>query len=181
MWTKIRRLSNGSPLFAHKRYIRLVQHKAGRYGGLKSDHRHYRVWLKLKATNLDLVYPLVSWLYAAKWGRPARCLICMLRSCLAMMLCGQTSFDDWVQLMRDDPFYALISGFDPDNVPGVGTFYDFQDRLLPAIPNLKSLGRSRGNIQLQLFNHKVEKMVPIIKTQIAGQGTNIIEKSLSGP
>jgi hypothetical protein len=108
----------------------LVHHKAGRYGGLKSDHRHYQVWLKLKATNLEPVYPVASWLYAAKWGRPARCLVCMLRSCLAMMLCGQTSFDDWVQLMRDEPFYALISGFDPEDVPGVGTFYDFQDRLL---------------------------------------------------
>lgn len=47
-----------------------------------------------------------------------------------MMLCGETSFDDWVKLMRDEPFYALISGFEPDQVPGVGTFYDFQDRLL---------------------------------------------------
>jgi hypothetical protein len=54
----------------------------------------------------------------------------MLRSCLAMMLCGQTSFDEWVKQMRDEPFYALISGFDPKAVPGVGTFYDFQDRLL---------------------------------------------------
>jgi hypothetical protein len=54
----------------------------------------------------------------------------MFRSCVAMMLCGQTSFDEWVKLMRDEPFYALISGFEPEDVPGVGTFYDFQDRLL---------------------------------------------------
>jgi hypothetical protein len=108
----------------------LVHHKAGQFGGLKSDHRHYQVWLKLKATNLDPIYPLVSWLYAGAWGRPARCLVSMFRSCLAMLLCGQSSFDDWVKLMRDDPFYALISGFAPDDVPGVGTFYDFQDRLL---------------------------------------------------
>ncbi len=54
----------------------------------------------------------------------------MLRSCLAMILCGITSFDVWVQMMRTDPFYALISGFDPIDTPGVGTFYDFQDRLL---------------------------------------------------
>jgi hypothetical protein len=54
----------------------------------------------------------------------------MLRSCLAMMLCGVTSFDTWVAMMLDEPFYALISGFDPRDVPGVGTFYDFQDRLL---------------------------------------------------
>lgn len=110
--------------------MRFVGHKARRCGGLKSSHRHYPVWLKLKATNLEQVYQLVRGLYAPAWGRPARCLISMLRSCLAMMLCGQTGFDEWVAQMRDEPFYALISGFDPNDVPGVGTFYDFQDRLL---------------------------------------------------
>jgi hypothetical protein len=54
----------------------------------------------------------------------------MLRSCLDMMLCGITSFTVWVAMMRDDRFYALISGFHPDDTPGVGTFYDFQNRLL---------------------------------------------------
>jgi hypothetical protein len=110
--------------------VRFVQHKAGRFGGLKSDHRHYQVWLKLQGTDLEPIYPIIRWLYATGWGRPARCLVSMFRSCLAMMLCGQTSFDQWVKLMRDEPFYALMSGFDPADVPGVGTFYDFQDRLL---------------------------------------------------
>jgi len=119
-----------SPLFSHKHYVRYVRHKARHYGGLKSDHRHYAVWLKLQATNLDQAYPLVKGLYAPAFGRPARCLLKMLRSCLAMMLCGETSFDKWVKLMRDEPFYALLSGFDPSDVPGVGTFYDYQDRLL---------------------------------------------------
>ena len=48
-----------------------------------------------------------------------------------------------------------------------------------AIPNLK-LSRSRRDIQFELCNHKIEEMVPTIKTQIAGQSSNIIEKSLSG-
>jgi len=110
--------------------VRFVRHKARGYGGLNTDHRHYQVWRKLQATNLDGVYPLVSRLYDPSQGRPARCPLALLRSCLAMMLCGQTSFQDWVQQMRDEPFYALLSGFDPADVPGVGTFYDFQDRLL---------------------------------------------------
>jgi len=129
-YVKNRRLDNGFSFFSHKHYVRFVRHKAKQYGGLKRDHRHYRVWLKLQATNLEQVYPLVRGLYAPAWGCPARCLISMFRSCLAMMLCGETSFDEWVKLMRDEPFYALLSGFDPNDVPGVGTFYDFQDRLL---------------------------------------------------
>ena len=118
------------PLFRHKHYVRFVRHKANRYGGLRTDHRHYQVWLKLKETNLDAAYPLLSGPYSADQGCPARPPSCMLRSCLAMTLCGETSFDEWVALMRDEPYYALISGFDPVKVPGVGTFYDFQDRLL---------------------------------------------------
>lgn len=33
-------------------------------------------------------------------------------------------------MMRDEPFYALLSVFHSQDTPGVGTFYDFQDRLL---------------------------------------------------
>jgi hypothetical protein len=117
-------------LYSHKRYLRFVRAKAGQSGGFRTDHRHYQVWRKLQATNLDLANPLFGALYCQERGRPARCPLSLFRSCLAMLLVGETSFDDWVALMRDEPFYALISGFAPDDVPGVGTFYDFQDRLL---------------------------------------------------
>jgi hypothetical protein len=118
------------PPFPHKHYLRFVLNKAGRYGGLRTHHRHFRVWRKLKATDLDAAYPILAALYTKNEGRLARDPVCMLRSCLAMMFCGVTSFTLWVKMMRDDPFYALISGFHPEDVPGVGTFYDFQDRLL---------------------------------------------------
>ncbi len=118
------------PPFPHKQYVRLVGRQAKRHGGLRVEHRHYQVWRKLKETNLDAAYPLLAVLFCLNRGRPARHPVCMLRSCLAMMLCGISSFSLWVQIMRDEPFYALISGFDPATVPGVGTFYAFQDRLL---------------------------------------------------
>ncbi len=51
-----------------------------------------------------------------------------------MMLCGVTALDRWVLQMREQPFYAMISGFDPAHVPGVGTFYDFMNRLLGLDP-----------------------------------------------
>ncbi|UCC61476.1 MAG: hypothetical protein JSV36_11735 [Anaerolineae bacterium] len=118
------------PPFKHKQFVRFVRHKAGRYGGLRTEHRHFQVWRKLQATNLDAAYAILAPLYAANKGRPARHPICMLRSCLAMMLCGVTSFTVWVKMMHADAFYALISGFHPQDLPGVGTFYDFQDRPL---------------------------------------------------
>jgi hypothetical protein len=121
------------PSFSHKQYIRFVRNKAHRYGGLRTDHRHFQVWRKLEQTDLDLAYPILATLYSDNRGRLARHPVCMFRACLAMMECGVTSFDVWRQMMHDDPFYALISGFHPADVPGVGTFYDFQDRLVQRL------------------------------------------------
>ena len=53
-----------------------------------------------------------------------------MRAWLVMLECHITSVDVWVQRLREQPFDALLCGFAPDEVPGVGTFYDFQDRLL---------------------------------------------------
>ena len=124
-------------LFSHKQYVRFVR----RHGGLRTTHRHYHVWQKLAATNLDAAYPILAALYCVDWGRVARHPVCMLRSCLAMMMCGVTSFDVWVAMMRDEPFYALMSGFDPQDQPGVGTFYDFQDRLLQRLRQPRTVRR----------------------------------------
>jgi hypothetical protein len=110
--------------------VRFAHNRFRRSGGLRTDHRHFLVWQKLRQTNLDPAHPLLSVLYSDRQGRPARDPVSMLRSCLTMMECGVTSFDVWVKMMHDDPFYAIISGFDPRDIPGVGTFYDFQDRLL---------------------------------------------------
>ena len=70
--------------FSHKQYLRFVQHRAGRSGGLPTGHRHYQIWGKLRQTNLDLAQPLLASLYTPDQGRPARSPVCMLRSCLAM-------------------------------------------------------------------------------------------------
>jgi hypothetical protein len=58
-----------------------------------------------------------------------------------MIECDVTSFDVWVPMMHDESFYAIISGFDPDDIPGVGTFYDFQDRLLKRLRQHRTVKR----------------------------------------
>jgi len=40
-----------------------------------------------------------------------------------------SSIDDWVKKLKAFPLWAILSGFSPDDVPGVGTFYDFLKRL----------------------------------------------------
>jgi hypothetical protein len=71
----------------------------------------------------------------------------MLRSCLLMLECHITSVEVWVKRLNEKPLYALMSGFEPDQVPGVGTFYDFQDRVLQLnepVLNLECRPRRRS-------------------------------------
>jgi hypothetical protein len=60
------------PHFPHKHYVHFVCNKAIRYGGLHTDHRHFQVWCKLKATNLDPAYPILASLYSTDQGRIAQ-------------------------------------------------------------------------------------------------------------
>ena len=53
----------------------------------------------------------------------------MLRSLLLSIAFKITSIPKWVNEMRVCPLYAILSGFSPGDTPGVGTFYDFIDRL----------------------------------------------------
>ena len=62
-------------------------------------------------------------------GRPPRLPSAMWRSMMVMAELKVTRFTTWVEMMRTTPVYAIISGFDPANVPGFATFYDFMHRL----------------------------------------------------
>lgn len=67
----------------------------------------------------------------SKFGPSPRQPSDMLRS---MLLCmyegrGNYSYTQWAEHLKTSPFLAIVSGFEPRDVPGVGTFYDFLDRL----------------------------------------------------
>ncbi|MBW8352200.1 transposase, partial [Bacillus sp. IITD106] len=54
----------------------------------------------------------------------------MMRSYLLLLLAKPTlSITEWVDELHRVPFYAIMSGFEPGDVPGIGTFYDFFHRL----------------------------------------------------
>ncbi len=67
----------------------------------------------------------------------------MLRSFVAMILAGVTSIRVWVEMLAKEPFYAVASGFTPGDTPGVGTFYDFQNRLLGGAPEARTRRTTR--------------------------------------
>ena len=53
----------------------------------------------------------------------------MQRSYLLSIDFKINSITDWVATMKTNPLYAILSGFEFGNTPGIGTFYDFFNRL----------------------------------------------------
>ena len=80
--------------------------------------------------NLDLsmVDEFMSDRYSVFGPRP-RLPSSMLRSMLLSLVFKKTGFTDWSAELKMNPLAAILSGFHPDDTPGVGTFYDFTDRL----------------------------------------------------
>ena len=96
--------------------------------------------------NLDLSYTdeLLATKYS-KFGPAPRTPSCMQRSYLLSIDFKVHSITDWAAQLKINPLYAILSGFNFGNTPGVGTFYDFfrklwdsdSDNLSPHIRPLK--------------------------------------------
>lgn len=100
--------------------------------------------LKLWSADLTGIVDLLKSRYTkSNRGAPPKDAVSMLRSLILMTLTGETRIPNWVDTLRSDAFYAILSGFLPacfspcnaggipaDPIPGVGTFYDFMDRLI---------------------------------------------------
>jgi hypothetical protein len=80
--------------------------------------------------NLDLSYTdeLMRSKYSP-FGPKPRTPSCMQRSYLLSIAFKVTSITEWVAQLKINPLYAILSGFDVSDTPGVGTFYDFFSRL----------------------------------------------------
>lgn len=80
--------------------------------------------------NLDLSYTdkLLCSKYSV-YGPKPRTPSCMQRSYLLSIDFKVSSLTDWAAQLKINPLYAILSGFNVGDTPGVGTFYDFMDRL----------------------------------------------------
>jgi len=79
--------------------------------------------------DLSLVAEIVAPYYSKSCGAAARDPVDMFRSLLLMELLHERSIDTWVKSLRSTPLFAILCGFLPQDIPGVGTFYDFIRRL----------------------------------------------------
>ena len=80
--------------------------------------------------NLDSAIPILESVYSPVHRRTARDPVCMLRFMLLMALFKVSSITHWVKQVRSIPFLAILAGFAPDDIPGVGTCYDFMRRII---------------------------------------------------
>ena len=65
-----------------------------------------------------------------------------------------TIVDKWAETLETVPLYAALGGFDRDSTPGVGTIYDFSNRLwIASSPHLMKKNQFIG------LNNQAEKTI----------------------
>jgi len=114
---------------------------------IKTITQNSELIAKMYLTDLTEVRELMKPLYSEKpRGEKPRDPVTMLRSCILMKETHETSVTKWVDTLKTNDSYAILSGFKPDDVPGVGTFYDFIDRLFGIDDDKKQQLKERTRI-----------------------------------
>jgi len=98
------------------------------FGNFWQEHK--REFLIMASLNLDAGLKILESVYSPVHRRPARDPVCMLRFLLLMTLFKVASITSWIKQARSVPFLAILAGFAPDDIPGVGTCYDFLRRII---------------------------------------------------
>ncbi|HET7580601.1 MAG TPA: transposase [Bacillales bacterium] len=105
----------------------LQEHFVG--GALTLLNKDWPLIAKLWITDLSGVTRFLRDDYDPKGPSP-RDPASMLRSYLVFLFTNPTmGITEWVNELYRAPLYAILSGFEPKNIPGIGTFYDFFHRL----------------------------------------------------
>ena len=81
-----------------------------------------------------------------------------------MIVMNVVSVTHWVETLHTSQFFAVLSGFQPWDIPGVGTFYDFIDRLWNyATPNFSPHCKPPVRKKVKKPKEKGQKAAPIEK------------------
>ena len=118
--------------------------------------------------NLDLSYTdeLLRSKYSV-FGPKPRTPSCMQRSYLLSIDFKIHSLTDWAAQLKINPLYAILSGFEFGDTPGVGTFYDFLSRLWDSEdPNLSSHLRLAKEKRVKKPAQKGVKAEPVEKIAV---------------
>jgi hypothetical protein len=128
------------------------------FGNFLQEHK--KEFLIMASLNLDPAIKILESVYSPVHRRPARDPVCMLRFLLLMTLFKVASITQWIKQVRSVPFLAVLAGFAPDDVPGIGTCYDFMRRIIDGPyqkPCQHIVRRSQNNTGQHKRNIKSEK------------------------
>ena len=104
----------------------------------------------------------------SRFGPAPRVPSCMQRSYLLSIDFKVHSITDWAAQLKINPLYAILSGFDFGNTPGVGTFYDFFRKLWDSgSDNLSPHIRPLKKKKVKKPDTKGEKAASVEKTTVA--------------
>lgn len=101
----------------------------------------------------------------SKFGPTPRTPSCMQRSYLLSIDFKVTSITDWAAQLKINPLYAILSGFEVGNTPGVGTFYNEVGSLTELehrIAVKTEAGKSAKQSVVEL-EHRMKDLAEIIK------------------
>lgn len=73
---------------------------------------------------------ILNGLYSPVKRAPHRDPVSVSRSLTLMTLLRVSSITNWVKETRSLPLLPILAGFEPNDAPGVGTYYDFFKRLI---------------------------------------------------
>jgi hypothetical protein len=103
--------------------------------GILIIHKDWPLVAKLWMTDLSPITTLLQDTYSDRGPHPKDPASVLRSYLIFLMVHPEKGLTEWVNIMRRTPIYAILSGFAFDELPGVGTFYDFFKRLWPAIDN----------------------------------------------
>ncbi|WAH43813.1 hypothetical protein NZD89_10740 [Alicyclobacillus fastidiosus] len=116
---------------SHEQYQSFVQQQLHIHyanGSLRFVSKDWSLVKKFWITDLSGTFNLLQENFSCRGPKsidPAD----LLRSYLLMLQVGEPSVTEWVNQLRRCPLYAILSGFQYGQTPGVGTFYGFFRRL----------------------------------------------------
>lgn len=131
--------------------------------------------------NLDLSYTdeLMRSRYSV-FGPRQSTPSCMQRSYLLSIDFKVTSLTDWAAQLKINPLYAILSGFEVGDTPGVGTFYDFLNRLWDSdSDNLNPHVRPVKSKEVKKPKQKGAKAESVEKTTVEQLFKTLEQKSFS--
>ena len=125
------------------------------------------IYIRFRELDLSAVDRIMQDQYSNR-GPESRQPSCMLRSLLLMIVMNVASISRWVETLHTSQFFAILSGFQPWDIPGVGTFYDFIDRLWNlATPNFSSHIKPPVKQKVKKPKGKGQKAASIEKESVA--------------